>query len=87
MADKIPTEVRGLALSLHTDLLTLNTYAEKPDVAAALVSLIFDKIRTIGDAVISVADNLGVSPITWATDRTGEDKAQENAGNSTSEEV
>lgn len=62
MTDKIPSDVRSAALSLHTDLATLNTYAEKPDVVAALVPLIFEKIRTIGDAVIAVADAAGVSP-------------------------
>lgn len=65
MADKIPSDVRSLALSLHTDLSTLNTYADKPDVVAALVPIIFDKIRTIGNAVVAVADDLGIAPRGW----------------------
>lgn len=68
MADKIPSDVRSLALSLHTDLSTLNTHADKPDVVAALVPIIFDKIRLIGAAVIDVADASGVIPPGFGVD-------------------
>lgn len=75
MADKIPSEVRTLALSLHTDLTTLNTYADKPDVVAALVPIIFDKIRGIGNAAIAVADAAGIAPRGWDKVEAGTDQA------------
>ena len=73
MADKIPSDVRTLALSLHTDLTTLNAYADKPDVVAALVPIIFDKIRTIGNTVVAVADASGVAPRGWDEMPSGND--------------
>lgn len=55
MADKIPSDVRMLALSLHTDLQTLNTYAGNRPVALALIDTIREKITTINNSVDDIA--------------------------------
>lgn len=55
MADKIPTDIRSLALSLHTDLTTLNTYADNPTMVTTLADMIRTKLHTIRFAVDDVA--------------------------------
>lgn len=42
MADKIPSDVRTLALSLHTDMVTLNAYASNPAMVSTLTGRAID---------------------------------------------
>lgn len=40
-------DVRALALSLHTDLKTMDDYAKEPEIVAALAILARNKMRSI----------------------------------------
>lgn len=55
MAEKIPADVRSLALSMHTDLVTLNAYADNPLMVSTLADIIRNKLITIRLAVDDVA--------------------------------
>lgn len=66
MADKIPSDVRSLTLSLHTDLTTLNAYANNPAMVATLAGLIREKLATIRGAIDDVAGTPDVvAPRGW----------------------
>ena len=60
MPDKIPSDIRALALSLHTDLSTLNSYAGHPVIAAALGDMMRGKLALIGAAIDNVEGSASV---------------------------
>lgn len=79
MADKIASDIRSLALSLHTDLTTLNTYGDHPVVAAALADIIRVKLHSIRAAVDAVAGTPHVAPRGWDSIEAGTDQAADAA--------